>query len=141
MPDQGLTVFSHHVALTNGQFVDSRMKMRFLVCAFGTSLTPMASAQEIIDGSGKDIPEIFIKTMIEHVSADVSDPGSLQFRKLRLSLKSGVCGEVNWRNGFGGYGVFTPFRADRDFATIIDPADIPEMVELKAMSMADCYPR
>lgn len=120
---------------------DVGVKIVLLIGALTVFLSAVASGQEIIDASGQEIPPVLIEAMIGKVSAAVSDPHSLQFRKLRLSLKSGVCGEVNWKNGFGGYGPFTPFRADRDFATVIDPADIPEMVELKAMSMADCYPR
>jgi hypothetical protein len=41
------------------------------------------------------------------------DPGSAQFRNIRvittiLGTKK-VCGEVNAKNGFGGYGGFKPF--------------------------------
>lgn len=54
------------------------------------------------------------------VSSTLRDPGSAQFRNIRLvtaNRKDGgaeqwVCGEVNGKNGFGGYVGFQPFVGD-----------------------------
>lgn len=39
------------------------------------------------------------------------DPNGAQFRNVRLSSDGHVCGEVNPRNGMGGYAGFRPFVA------------------------------
>lgn len=39
------------------------------------------------------------------------DPNGAQFRNVRLSSDGHVCGEVNPRNGMGGYTGFRPFFA------------------------------
>lgn len=63
----------------------------------------------------------------QQVLERLRDPGSAQFRNLRIgSLRSeegsvirSVCGEVNSRNGFGGYVGFQPF------ATVIERRQSP----------------
>lgn len=39
----------------------------------------------------------------------LNDPDSAQFRDVRRADETTVCGEVNAKNGFGGYVGFTPF--------------------------------
>lgn len=51
------------------------------------------------------------------VKAQLKDPSSAQFRSVRTYHGSGtpvVCGEVNSKNGFGGYGGFQRFVAAGD---------------------------
>ena len=114
------------------------MKMRFLVYALAISLSSMAYAQEIVDDSGKDIDPANFQLATNVISDQVRDPASLQFRRLR-PLSDGFCGEFNAKNGFGGYAGFTVFRAfDDGTVLILDPSDIPEMRELKLLTVGKC---
>jgi len=45
----------------------------------------------------------------EIVKTQLRDPGSAQFRGLRLKDPNTVCGEVNAKNGFGGYSGWQAF--------------------------------
>lgn len=45
----------------------------------------------------------------EIVKTQLRDPGSAQFRGLRLKDSNTVCGEVNAKNGFGGYSGWQSF--------------------------------
>ncbi len=63
----------------------------------------------------------------EAVRANLRDPGSAEFRDVVVVRKPGsiaVCGEVNARNGFGGYTGFTQFMArDAKAALRSGPSD------------------
>lgn len=48
------------------------------------------------------------KRMQEEVSKHLKDPSSAEFRNLTRQ-GSAICGEVNAKNGFGGYAGFTAF--------------------------------
>lgn len=71
------------------------------------------------------------------VSAQLRDPDSAQFRDVRLVDQgrdgSAVCGQVNGRNGFGGYSGYEPFYVWQGTARIA-PSD-PE----GAMDFARSY--
>lgn len=57
------------------------------------------------------------------VAATLKDPGSAQFRNMRLvDYLDGrvVCGEVNGKNSYGGYVGFTPFVASTYAADLYD---------------------
>ena len=60
-------------------------------------------------------PEIS-ETARDQVKYEMKDPGSAQFRNMRVYSFSGpgggyvVCGEVNGKNSMGGYAGFQPFR-------------------------------
>lgn len=43
------------------------------------------------------------------IAADLTDPGSAQFRNVRVAQTGLVCGEVNAKNQFGGYVGFRQF--------------------------------
>ncbi len=45
----------------------------------------------------------------EAVKGQLRDPGSAEFRGLRLADQNTVCGEVNAKNGFGGYSGWQSF--------------------------------
>lgn len=46
------------------------------------------------------------------------DPSSLLLRNVRKAANGGICGELNARNGFGGYTGFQRFYLVGDFVTI-----------------------
>jgi hypothetical protein len=46
----------------------------------------------------------------EAVTAKLKDPSSAQFRNVQDKGSGLVCGEVNAKNGFGGYGGFEKFK-------------------------------
>lgn len=54
----------------------------------------------------------------------LNDPRSAQFRRVGYTkFENGaavICGEVNAKNGFGGYGDYLPFYGAGDWATIYD---------------------
>jgi hypothetical protein len=45
----------------------------------------------------------------QEVKTLLRDPQSAQFRNIKANDKHVFCGEVNSKNGFGGYGGFTKF--------------------------------
>lgn len=50
--------------------------------------------------------------LLEPLIARLKDPGSVQFRSVKLnSLKTAVCGQFNSKNSFGGFGGFQRFIA------------------------------
>lgn len=54
------------------------------------------------------------------VARDMKDPGSVQFRNVRVyrhDEQVHVCGEFNAKNGYGGYVGFQPFVSDGNFAS------------------------
>lgn len=66
-------------------------------------------------------PEDAIKKAQEAVANSLKDPGSAQFRNVRLKpYLDGqvVCGEVNGKNSYGGYVGFSPFVASTNSATL-----------------------
>lgn len=75
--------------------------------------------------------------------AQMRDPGSVSFRNLVIVHVAGgaktwensaVCGEVNARNGFGGYTGFVPFIAADTFSTT------PSDRSFRALFEANCNP-
>lgn len=64
-------------------------------------------------GRTASITDAQMKAIRETVAYDMKDPDSVQFRNMAATRSpSGVtyvCGEVNARNGFGGYVGFSPF--------------------------------
>lgn len=57
----------------------------------------------------------------QSVRAQLRDPESAQFRNVRVIRKPGstaVCGEVNARNGFGGYTGYQHFMSSGDLSVV-----------------------
>lgn len=70
-------------------------------------------------GCGKSKDELLIETLQAKVAAQLTDPGSAQFRNVKLSpTKEFICGEINGKNKMGGYVGFVPFVASNDFEFI-----------------------
>lgn len=88
-----------------------RMRLAALVLALLTLSFP-ALAEEDTDGTLSEL-SIAHKAMIDVlVTGKLRDPRSAQFRNVRMIVNGGtsvVCGEVNARNGYGGYNGFEPF--------------------------------
>lgn len=51
------------------------------------------------------------------------DPSSAQFRNVEIRKSGAACGEVNGKNGFGGYVGFRQFVVAPDGDVMIDPGD------------------
>jgi len=69
-------------------------------------------ALAIIFKDGK-APALFNSTgkVKEVVAAELTDPGSAQFRNIREIEPGNYCGEVNAKTALGGYAGFTTFYA------------------------------
>lgn len=79
---------------------------------FGSSHT---LAQEVVDQSGSSLPPELLQAVVKAVADVVKDPSSLQLRNLSRFKPIGadyeaVCGELNAKNGFGGYVGFQAFQ-------------------------------
>lgn len=65
--------------------------------------------------SSNEMPEqLLIEQAKRQVTAQLKDPDSAQFRNVRWETHAELvilCGEVNAKNGFGGYAGFRPFFA------------------------------
>jgi hypothetical protein len=57
----------------------------------------------------------------EKVSVFLKDPGSAQFKGERVGREKAVCGQVNAKNGFGGYTGFSSYVAPAGDVAYIDP--------------------
>lgn len=79
----------------------------------------------------------------EAVKLILKDPESAQFRNLRLDIVDQVCGEVNARNGYGGYTGFKLFHVVNDKAFIEKEAigskqEVALIENTNAMMAASC---
>lgn len=62
----------------------------------------------------------------ELVANQLRDPSSAQFRDLRRTRQGVVCGEVNGKNGYGGYAGFQRFIAKPDTQEVwLEPTEEP----------------
>ena len=77
------------------------------------------SVDEFLNAGGS--PEKAFEKAKEAIASKLKDPGSAQFRNVKLKLyidKPVVCGEVNAKNSYGGYVGFKRFIAGIDFGTL-----------------------
>lgn len=74
------------------------------------------SMKNFIDSGGSQ--EQSVNKAKEAVSNSLKDPGSAQFRNVRIGRGSVVCGDVNGKNSYGGYVGFRPFAAGTDGASL-----------------------
>ncbi|MCW5669763.1 MAG: hypothetical protein KIT86_08880 [Hydrogenophaga sp.] len=79
----------------------------------------IASARSIATGGAADLRVMNEQGLMERakvvIADQLRDPGSAQFRSLRVASYAGgvlVCGEVNAKNSFGGYAGFVRFIAN-----------------------------
>lgn len=70
------------------------------------------------------------KVTKDTVLATLKDPSSAQFRNIHKSLSGSTCGEVNTKNGFGGYIGYRLFQ-------IVNGEVIMERDELEDQANAD----
>lgn len=94
-----------------------------------TAIPPTFAPLNVIDDSRHFLSLDEQKALFAGLSEHFRDPVSMQVRNLRRTTgnKYGVCGEVNAKNGFGGYDGFIPFAGalagDR---TVIEVFSSPE---------------
>lgn len=75
------------------------------------ALTTSADAQQVMDGSEKNIPAAIWMDAKQAVTENLSDPYSTQFDRLRPTSSDAttICGRFNAKNQAGGYVGFRPF--------------------------------
>ena len=66
----------------------------------------------VLAGCGPSADEKMIVEGKAAVASHLRDPGSATFRNLTLFKPTTLCGEVNAKNGFGGYAGFEAFVYD-----------------------------
>jgi hypothetical protein len=82
------------------------------------------------------------EALFRALSGILRDPSSAQVRKLKRTndSKYGICGEVNSKNGFGGYVGFAPFAGVLTSAVariqIFDQEVVDKMPEATAAALA-----
>lgn len=86
-----------------------------LIAGFSVACAGSALGQEVVDQSGAALPAELLQAVVQAVSEVVKDPSSLQLRNLSRFTPPGadyqaVCGEMNAKNGFGGYVGFQAFQ-------------------------------
>lgn len=71
-----------------------------------------AAAQEVADGSDKNLSGEVMEVMLAKALEGFKDPYSLKLYKLRMDRDNDkyVCGVYNAKNALGGYSGMTPFR-------------------------------
>lgn len=69
------------------------------------------AAAEFLDDSASQFDPSLVTTMVRGASMQLRDPSSVQFRSLMPGFGNPrvICGQINGRNGFGGYAGFKPF--------------------------------
>lgn len=86
---------------------------RLAATTFALTLALPASAHEDLDGSYDSLALAYQGTVEASVTDKLRDPRAAQYRSLRLinnpKGELTICGEVNARNGYGGYNGFEPF--------------------------------
>lgn len=97
------------------------MKRPFLVLAGSMILAGCGSVSDEVgpsdDGMDKFRQAAWVEKGKEAIKAKLKDPDSAQFRNVNFFSGGGVptaCGEVNAKNGFGGYSGFERFIAAGD---------------------------
>jgi len=89
-------------------------------CAPQASLQPAMPERPATPGTPYSLTPSQLAVAKDAVAYLMKDPGSAQFRNVRAMDRAGsvsVCGEVNAKNSYGGYGGFNPFTVYFDPAT------------------------
>lgn len=94
------------------------MKLAALcVMAFLTIADPCSAQDQLLSADERAQGEASVKAAASHFARSMREPTSATFRKVFIgkrppptkTLKVIVCGEVNGRNGYGGFTGFQPF--------------------------------
>lgn len=97
---------------------------KWLLCAVAIALSIPLAMLVAAPKANEHEAKVFAKTKA-NVMLLLRDPDSAQFRNLRLLANHSVCGEVNSKNGFGGYVGFKPFFSDQfGRPELLEPNDI-----------------
>lgn len=91
------------------------MRITMLAAAVLMCCASAVHGQEVVDQSGASLPPELLQAVAQALSSIVKDPSSLQLRKLSRFTPPGadyqaVCGELNAKNGAGGYVGFQAFQ-------------------------------
>jgi hypothetical protein len=92
------------------------------ICKIALSTLIFISA---LSGCGKSKQELHIEELEKRIAATLTDPGSAQFRNVKLSQdQKYLCGEINGKNRLGGYVGFKDFAVSYN-DDYIDDSDGP----------------
>lgn len=99
-------------------YVDPMQRLRnssmAVVDAYAESVTSYLTKRSVADA---------LAAAKEAAANNLKDPGSAQFRNVRVVMYGNskiVCGEINGKNSYGGYVGFVPFVASTTAATLYD---------------------
>ncbi len=98
----------------------------------------VATATEFLDDSAAQFEPAQVEKLSTDASMKLRDPASSQFRRLAPAVGSNrvICGQINGKNGFGGYAGFKPFfyRVEtREITIYQEEPQNPAFAELKLM--------
>lgn len=87
------------------------MKFLISIACIATLSAGQSFAQQVMDGSDKNVPAAVWENAKQAVTGNLSDPYSAQFDKLRPTVAdpASICGRFNAKNQAGGYIGFRPF--------------------------------
>jgi hypothetical protein len=89
------------------------------------AITAAREAKRVLDASQKEVDDATaIERIKSRVKGTLKDPSSADFKDVRISTPGWVCGEINAKNGFGGYVGFRHF-VGRDDKAYIDSGTDP----------------
>ena len=100
------------------------MRRLIVIAALALGASPSPSlAQTVLDGSDRAFDPATVRAISSSVQTLLNDPRSAQFRNLRPSPKDPrfICGEVNYKNAYGGYGSFIPFYYNKSSNSSVVP--------------------
>lgn len=96
-----------------------------LAVAVGMMAGP-AAAQTVVDGSGSALPAGAIEKLPAIFRSALVDPTSAQISELKPAADGMFCGQVNAKNGMGGYAGARPFAMNLNTSeAFIYPTIIP----------------
>jgi hypothetical protein len=83
----------------------------------------LSGEPNIVDGN---IPNGIEAARLKAAVSQFRDPEAAQFRNLKITKAGTICGEVNARNGFGGYNGFVPFLISPNDKVYLEDSPDPE---------------
>ncbi|MEZ2220735.1 hypothetical protein [Rhizobium sp. RCC_161_2] len=80
-----------------------------------------AHAQQVVDGSDKNLDQGVIKSIFSSLRSVVADPFSAQIADLKQAKNRPelYCGLINLKNGFGAYTGFQAFGYNSQYSNIL----------------------
>lgn len=82
-----------------------RLKVLLSISTLSIASAGAAHSQVVVDDSSSKIESAELEALVKSAPEFLKDPASAQFSKLRKDPDNAdyICGQVNAKNGFGGY--------------------------------------